>query len=549
MPSVLAVRMQASIRAVERRRHRPAGREHRPEARSEQRRAEHVLGLVAGRQLRRAQRVLQALLRIRRQARERGRVELARVGPLRLRPRLAALRQREDRHRRRQRERDHASRRRLPAGAGACASASWRSRSSRRSRPPGQHRVGEHVVEDLVARPAAVLAVHLAQDPLVPERLEHRPELGLVDRRVLGEIGRAVRDLRPRRRDEAVEDARGDVLLRRPEPGERALEMLTDDRLGAAERHAASAAGACREPSSRSASHRRSSTSWRNGASMRASRVAPSAWPRPPSTSSSRPVATSSSTASTSSGSASDVLAGRPARRRAAGRRPPPGRSHGRDGRAGASSRRGSAIRPLNASSTASVSSRRERRTLTRSPRSPSSDGELRAEAGRRRRGRGSTPRTGRGSRTRTRPRCRRRAARSSSVRSSIQELKSATAPGLRILAQAPRDAGVRAASSSPRRSARRAASAGSRSCSRSRGRARARGRRRAWRRAPSPRTRRGPCTGSRGCSHPRLRSAEPRGPAPPRTPRAAARARRRRAGARTRARAAAASGCTAHER
>ena len=171
--------------------------------------------------------------------------------------------------------------------------------------PPGEHRVGEHVVEDLVARPAAVLALHLAQDPLVPERLEHRPELVLVDGRVVGEIGRAVRDLRPRRRDEVVEDARRDVLLLGPEPGERAVEMLANDRLGPAEldqRLQPERVGAgllARRPTGAPARA--------GGTAPRCARrrTSPSAWARPPSTSSSRPVATSSSTASTSSGSAS----------------------------------------------------------------------------------------------------------------------------------------------------------------------------------------------------------------------------------------------------
>ena len=101
---------------------------------------------------------------------------------------------------------------------------------------------------------------------------------------------RRVRDLRPRRRDEMVEDARGDVLLLRAEPGERAVEVLADDRLGPAERRGTSEPEPA-EPSSRSASQSRSSTSWRYGASMCASRTPPSTAPRMPSASSSRPVA------------------------------------------------------------------------------------------------------------------------------------------------------------------------------------------------------------------------------------------------------------------
>ena len=94
---------------------------------------------------------------------------------------------------------------------------------------PREHRLGEDVVEDLVALAAARGAVDRAEDPLAVERREHRAHQLFRHRRVLGEIARALRDLRTGRRDEVVEHLRGDVLLLRNELVERALDVRAYD--------------------------------------------------------------------------------------------------------------------------------------------------------------------------------------------------------------------------------------------------------------------------------------------------------------------------------
>ena len=80
--------------------------------------------------------------------------------------------------------------------------------------PPGEHTVGEDVVEDLVPL-AAPGSVDRADDALAAERVEHRPHVSLRDRRVLREVAGPMGDLRPGRRDEVAEDRGGDVLVRR----------------------------------------------------------------------------------------------------------------------------------------------------------------------------------------------------------------------------------------------------------------------------------------------------------------------------------------------
>ena len=150
---------------------------------------------------------------------------------------------------------------------------------------PREDRRPEDVVEDLVPGRRALHAVDAADDSLAPERLEQAPQLGVVDVCVLGEVGRLVRDLASRRRDQLAHDPRGRLLLGEREPLERSLHVLADDGAGAADRSER------REPQlararSRSRSHSRSSTSWRYGASTPVS------------------VDASSSTASTSASSA-----------------------------------------------------------------------------------------------------------------------------------------------------------------------------------------------------------------------------------------------------
>ena len=96
---------------------------------------------------------------------------------------------------------------------------------------PGADRLGEHVVEDL----EPVRAVDAVHDSVARQLREHSTERLLGDIRVLGEVGSAMRDLRPRRSDEMLEHARRNVLLSRCEPAERTQQVVPHDRLRAAE--------------------------------------------------------------------------------------------------------------------------------------------------------------------------------------------------------------------------------------------------------------------------------------------------------------------------
>ena len=99
--------------------------------------------------------------------------------------------------------------------------------------PPCEHRLAEDVVEDLV--PDGTALVDRAQDAALGQRRQHRYQLGFGDLAEVGEIGDFVGDLRPRWRDEVVEDPGGDILLLGREVGHGALEMLLDDVLRTAE--------------------------------------------------------------------------------------------------------------------------------------------------------------------------------------------------------------------------------------------------------------------------------------------------------------------------
>src|SRR5262249_26510578 len=80
------------------------------------------------------------------------------------------------------------------------------------ARAPVEDRIGEGVVVDLVARLS-----YRPENPNVAGRelVEHRRDLGLRPVHVLGQVAGALRDLRSRRRDELVEEARREVLLLR----------------------------------------------------------------------------------------------------------------------------------------------------------------------------------------------------------------------------------------------------------------------------------------------------------------------------------------------
>ena len=133
-------------------------------------------------------------------------------------------------------------------------------------RPPGEHGVREHVVEDLVplARPrppSTERRIRSRRAPAAPARARpRRPG-------VLGEVGGAEGDLRAGGRDEVVEDVRGEVLLRRAEPPS-ARSRWSRTIVSAPPRPRSVSSRSTREPSARSASQSRAMTSCRIGASI-----------------------------------------------------------------------------------------------------------------------------------------------------------------------------------------------------------------------------------------------------------------------------------------
>ena len=162
---------------------------HRGEAR-----AEDVRGLPSGGELRSLQRELDADLRVRGDVRERMAGERAAMGMPRLRARVAPLDERKYSHGGDQGQGDKAGAddREQPAMLTACADLLA---AQLVLGLPGEDRRPEDVVEDLVARRHALHAVDAADDPLAPEPLEQAPQLGILDVRVLGEVGGLVRDL------------------------------------------------------------------------------------------------------------------------------------------------------------------------------------------------------------------------------------------------------------------------------------------------------------------------------------------------------------------
>ncbi len=97
---------------------------------------------------------------------------------------------------------------------------------------PGADRLGEDIVEDLVP----VRAVDAVDDPVARQRREHGAQRALRHAGVLREIVSVMCDLRPRRGHEMLEHARGNVLLVRSEPRERAEQMVAHDRSRPTER-------------------------------------------------------------------------------------------------------------------------------------------------------------------------------------------------------------------------------------------------------------------------------------------------------------------------
>ena len=377
---------------------------------------------------------------------------------------------------------------------------------------------------DLVARRRRRSSGNGADDPFVRERVEHVLEpLGRLPG-VAAEIADAVGDLRPRRGHELVEQPRDELPVGLVERRKRPLEVLLDDPPGAAELGERLGAEH-RRAAPRSTSQSRSITSWRYGASTRP-RAAPPATIRGP-----QAAARSAPT--------------RPGRRRP--RRAPP-----RLPSCGAAERlelgerlddRGArgvdvevvepehvaeqpGTRPLNASSSASASSRMPSRTWTRSvgrariSRAPPGAGRriapvvdevllhlvehevdlasdlcrpLREDVGELR----AATRAWRAPAAAAIAAQRVVAPLVDDDRQRAVSVAAAAAAGRAPAAAArPRPA---AASSCRRRSARRARSAARRPDSRRRARSRGRDRRRTARRARSRRSGRGPCTGRPG--------------------------------------------------
>ncbi len=103
---------------------------------------------------------------------------------------------------------------------------------------PREHRLGEDVVEDLVADVTSLL--DRAQDPELGEPIEHGRDHGHRRACKVGEIGDVVCDLRAGRRHQMIEEPRRDVLLLHRELRHCACEVLLDDVLCAAETSRAS---------------------------------------------------------------------------------------------------------------------------------------------------------------------------------------------------------------------------------------------------------------------------------------------------------------------
>ena len=218
--------------AVERRRgHRTPGRQHQSDVRFEQRRAQHVRDPRRPLEPGGREPELQTPYRIAGQIRESGSRELARVGVPRLRSRMAALGQREQCDRRHDRERDRRGDgdREQPSLPPACGAPLPLESPLE---PPRLNRLDEHVVEDLVP----VRAVDAVHDAVPGKGREHAGERLLRHVRVFREIRRAMRDLRPGRRHEMLEELRRHVLLLRRETRERVLEVVAHDRRRTAER-------------------------------------------------------------------------------------------------------------------------------------------------------------------------------------------------------------------------------------------------------------------------------------------------------------------------
>ena len=208
----------------------------RTDARLAQRAPKSVLGAVGGSEPSRLPRQDEAQLRIGPELRDRERLELMGARLARLGPGLAPLQKRvhgDCCHRGEEHRADGDDRDESPMPAVGVDPLALELPVGLMASPPREHRLCEHVVEDLVPKGSPLL--ERAQDPAPRQRREHGSELLLRDSSEVDEIVELVRDLRARRRHEMVEESSCDVLLVGTEHRHRALEMLLDDLLRAAE--------------------------------------------------------------------------------------------------------------------------------------------------------------------------------------------------------------------------------------------------------------------------------------------------------------------------
>ena len=200
------------------------------------------------------------------------------------------------------------------------------------------------------------------------ERLDDRRDGVLRRPREGREIGHLVRDLRPRRRDEMIEEPGGDLLLLRPESVDRAFEMIRDDLARSAELVQRGNPQGARSSSALDVPQALHDELEVRGFDPRSGAPFPSTAPTPPGPSSIRPTPTPSRTRSTRASSArtsspsssfqrrsGPTIAARPAARSSRSSRSTFEKSCG--------------MSALRRSRLASVSSRSESSTLTRSGR------------------------------------------------------------------------------------------------------------------------------------------------------------------------------------